>query len=657
MIRSCKPLGLLPGLLLLLTACASKEVEERMANPQLRDLFPPVEAPPPLAAAGQPEVAGAPGAAASASGDAVSFSPATLDAPDSDASVPGASTPAAAAAPSAAAPAPGASTPVAAAAPSAAAPASGAGRPVAVAAPSAEAPPLPPLASPAGAPWPRAITAGGVAFEVFEPALQQWDGELLVADAVVSALPAGAPQPSAGVIRLAARTQVDRAAGLVALDDIRVTDARFQANPEQQKAWLELLRAAAPRQVTRVSLQRLQRGADLVRARESGSAKVVPGNPRIVLARNPVAVVNIDGEPRLVPITGTALQGVINTRALLLKAPDGRYYLRVYDGWMSAPVLRGPWTVAKAPKGADVATGMATEGGRADLLQGTPNPKTGKLPSLSKQIPNVVVTTQLTVVIGVNGAAKWAPIPGTQLQYVTNTKANVFRDAAAKRLYILARGRWFVGTATGAATAEFVPATKLPADFGRIPSGHPKAGVRAYLEEAPESALEAIAETPSVKAVSRKEAKFNVTYDGDPRLKPIEGTGLSYVVNASAPVIRLSPQRFYGVQNAVWFTAERLIGPWTLADEVPPEIYAIPPSSPIYHAVNSRVYASSTDKVYYGYNADPASYRGGNLGAEGVAAADASTADVYYGYGPAWGPAWGPGFGGGPGVGWGWHYR
>jgi hypothetical protein len=495
-----------------------------------------------------------------------------------------------------------------------------------------------------------------VSFEVFEPQLQQWDGEALVADAVVAALPAGAPEPSAGVIRLSARTQVDRAAGLVALDDIRVTDARFQASTEQQKAWLELLRAAAPRQMTRVSLQRLQRGADLVRARESGREQAVTGNPRIVLARNPVAVVNIDGEPRLVPITGTALQGVINTRALLLKAADGRYYLRVYDGWMSAPVLRGPWTVAKAPQGADVAMGMATEGGRADLLQGRPDPKTGKLPSLSKQLPNVVVTTQLTVVVGVNGAAKWAPIPGTQLQYVSNTKANVFRDAVAKRLYVLARGRWFVGTSTGAATAELVPATKLPADFGRIPSGHPKAGIRAYLQEAPESALEAIAETPSVKAVSRKEAKFNVTYDGDPRFKPIEGTGLSYVVNASAPVIRLSPQRFYGVQNSVWFTSERLIGPWTLADEVPPEIYAIPPSSPIYHAVTSRVYASSTDKVYYGYNADPASYRGGNLGAEGIAAADASNADVYYGWGPAWGPAMGPGFGWGPGMGWGWHY-
>jgi hypothetical protein len=497
--------------------------------------------------------------------------------------------------------------------------------------------------------WPREITAGGVTFEVYEPQMQQWDGEALTADAVVTVQSAGAPQPSTGVVRITARTQVDRSAGVVALDDVKLTQARFQAAPEQQKAWLDLLRGAVEPQVRQVSLRRMEEGAALMRARESGRAQAVPGNPRIVVARNPIAVVNIDGQPQLAPISGTALQGVINTPALLLKDGAGSYYLRVYDGWMSAPALRGPWTVAKAPPGAEVAIGMASEAGRAEFLRGAPDAKTGARPSLAKQVPNVVVTTEVTVVVGINGPVQWVPIPGTQLEYVANTKSDLFRDVAARRLYILARGRWFVGTSTGAATWELTPLTKLPADFGRIPSGHPKAGVRAYLQDVPEPALEAIAETPSVKAVSRKEAKFNVTIDGDPRFKPIEGTDLSFVANASAPVIRVEMDLYYGVQNGVWFTAERLIGPWTVTDNVPPEIYAIPPSSPIYHAVNSRVYASSTDKVYFGYNPNPTSYAGGNWGAEGVSAADASTADVHMGYGYAWG--WGPRWG------WGWPYH
>jgi hypothetical protein len=288
---------------------------------------------------------------------------------------------------------------------------------------------------------------------------------------------------------------------------------------------------------------------------------------------------------------------------------------------------------------------MAAEAGRAEFLRGTPDPKTGALPSLKRQAPNVVVTTRLTVVVGVNGQAKWTPIPGTKLEYVANTKANVFRDMAARRLWVFAQGRWFTGTSTGAATWEFVPATKLPADLGRIPSGHPKAGIRAYLQESPEPALEAIAETPVLKEVSRKEVKFNVTIDGEPRFKRIEGTSLSYLANASAPVIQVRVGLYYGVQNGVWFTSERLIGPWEVTDNVPPEVYAIPPSSPIYHAVTSRVYASSTDKVYFGYNADPNSYRGGAWGAEGVAASDAAAGDVHFGYGYGWGVggrwAWG----------------
>jgi hypothetical protein len=46
---------------------------------------------------------------------------------------------------------------------------------------------------------------------------------------------------------------------------------------------------------------------------------------------------------------------------------------------------------------------------------------------------------------------------------------------------------------------------------------------------------------------------------------------------------------------------------------VPPQIYAIPPTSPIYHAVHSRVISSSTDVVYYGYPT------AGSLGPEGGA--------------------------------------
>jgi hypothetical protein len=142
--------------------------------------------------------------------------------------------------------------------------------------------------------------------------------------------------------------------------------------------------------------------------------------------------------------------------------------------------------------------------------------------------------------------------------------------------------------------------------------------------------------------VSRKDARFNVTLDGSPNFKPIAGTRLNYVSNASAPIIQVNANLYYGVQNGVWFRSQSPTGPWTLADDVPPEIYAIPPSSPVYRAVNSRVYSSSTDKVYYGY-APNYGTGGANYGAAGVSSGDAAGGDVHFGYGWGW-------------RGWGWQY-
>jgi hypothetical protein len=40
---------------------------------------------------------------------------------------------------------------------------------------------------------------------------------------------------------------------------------------------------------------------------------------------------------------------VVNTRPLLVRAKDGRYSLKVFDGWMSAPTLTGPWLTVSQP--------------------------------------------------------------------------------------------------------------------------------------------------------------------------------------------------------------------------------------------------------------------------------------------------------------------
>jgi hypothetical protein len=91
------------------------------------------------------------------------------------------------------------------------------------------------------------------------------------------------------------------------------------------------------------------------------------------------------------------------------------------------------------------------------------------------------------------------------------------------------------------------------------------------------------------------------TIDGAPEYRPIEGTALQYVLNASVPIIETGPTAFYSVQNGVWFVASSVSGPWAVAASVPAEIYAIPPSSPLYYVTFVQVYDATPDVVYVGY--------------------------------------------------------
>jgi hypothetical protein len=556
---------------LLLSACGSDKPKlERLPPAQMRDVLPPasVESEP-EAPSGVPPTASAALAAGAAAAAAESSTPAPSPAPP----------PTATHTPKAQEPTP----------------------PAPKAADIAQPPPVALPASADQADWPRHFAASGVSFEVYQPQVESWDGTNLTADAAVVAQPAGQEQAVYGMLRVTARTVVDEAAGTVLLEDLTVTDARFPAALDQEQAWLDRLRSLAPRSVKRMSLGGLRAGAAQVTARDQARAAHRPDAPRIVLAKNPAVLVAIDGETRFVPVGDTGLAGVRNTRAVMLKDAGGKLYLHVYDGWVSAASLRGPWSVAAAPPGAERALEIAQSSARANLLSGRPDPKTGQLPSLSKTtIPTIIVATRPTILVGVNGALKFSPIAGTGLQYAANTSAHIFRDTLAKKVYVLAGDRWFQAAST---RGPFEPTAvdKLPADFARIRTDGPKGVVLNSLNRYQAASAEAAGSLPVTIAVRRDEARFNVTIDGDPKLEPIPGTQLNYVANASAPVIQKDLNHWYGSQNGVWFTASDATGPWSVTDEVPAEIYGIPPSSPVYHATHSRVYASTSDTVFYGY--------------------------------------------------------
>jgi hypothetical protein len=466
--------------------------------------------------------------------------------------------------------------------------------------------------------WPHIVAANGVSFEIHAPQVDAWDGEALLAHALVKAQPGGRKQPAIGAVRMTARTEIDEGAKTVALQDVQVTAARFPGAPDKtQVAWFETLRAGLPQQVDGVALERVESGIAAVRARERGAAVLSVVAPRVVIAKKRTVLVYIDGEPRYVPVKGTQLSGVLNTRTLLIKDAKGRHYLRLYDGWVSAESLRGPWSVTKPPPAAAQVEKVARASGRANLLQGKPSPKTRRRPSLkSGSLPQILVATKPTALLVLEGEPRFEAVAGTPLQYAANTTAHLFRDVETKQLYVRIGGYWFRSSST-VGPWEFVPAERLPESFAAIPDDSPKRGVKAGIAAAKqEHAAPARGIAPVMVAASPTRTSLYLTLDGDPRLEPVEGTQLGYVANASIPVIRLDDRRWFAIQNGAWFSAETVAGPWRLADSVPPDIYAIPPSSAIYPAIHSRVYSSSGDVVYFAYEPSLLGISGGAAGAE-----------------------------------------
>jgi hypothetical protein len=334
------------------------------------------------------------------------------------------------------------------------------------------------------------------------------------------------------------------------------------------------------------------------------------------------------------PVPGSTLFArVINTRALILqRVVEKDFFIHVFDGWLMAPSLDGPWTQPFLPPTgmADVARRISATG-VVDMLDGGPraNPK----PSLANGIPSIYASEVPTELIVFNGPPDLVPIAGTGLKWATNTSSDILVDTATGNFHALLAGRWFRATSL-AGPWTFVASDALPPDFAKIPATSLAGAVLPTVAGTPQAKValneNAIAQTATVPLANGP--TFKPTFDGVPQFVPIAGTALSYVSNASAPVLRIQPDAFYAVRAGVWFKAAAVAGPWTIATSVPAEIYAIPPSSPVFYVTYVRIFDATPAVVHEGYTP-------GYLGT-----AVSATGTVVFGTGynyPSWiGAAW-----------------
>jgi hypothetical protein len=452
--------------------------------------------------------------------------------------------------------------------------------------------------------WPREIKTSIGTVTIHPPQVDSWDGvQVEFRTAVAVKANAEAP-PVYGVVWGTTRTNVDKDARLVQLHDRQVTKAVFPSAADKAAAWKKVLQEEVQLAIKEIGLDRLAALLEVAAADRLALAVPVKNDPpKILFSTHPAILVFVDGTPVYQPVKETKLERVINTRVLLLRQKND-HFLKVFDGWLTAEKIEGPWTVLKK-ESSDLKQALADAkaSGQVDFLPGG-NPNDAiTLPSLkSGKVPVIFVATTPSELVVTEGEPQFVPIQGTELLYVKNTTGNMFRHTADQKLYLLISGRWF-RSASNDGPWEHVASDALPKDFAQIPDDSEKENVKAAVAGTPQAKEALIANAiPQTAEVKLKETKIDPPkFDGEVKLAPIEGTSLQYVANTATPIIRVSDSSWYAVQNAVWFTATGPGGPWSVATSVPTVIYTIPPSSPMHYVTYVKIYETKPDAVYVGY--------------------------------------------------------
>jgi hypothetical protein len=425
----------------------------------------------------------------------------------------------------------------------------------------------------------------------------------------------------------------------VTLDDFQLTRSRFPTLADQGAALRQQIEGQLMSTVETIALDRLEASLAAAQGPPKKGLRVRNTPPVIFVSEKPAILVPISGKPAWRRIPDSRFERVLNTRAAILReGKNAPFYLHVYDGWLVAQTLAGPWTRAtKLPDRLESSAQELAKKGLVDLLDGG-NAKPP--PTLAKNVPVIHVSEVPAELIVFDGEPNFVPIDGLSLLWASNTTSDVIVNMNTEAHFVLLAGRWY-GAPSLQGPWKYVPSGDLPLAFKDIPPGSPAGVVLASVAGTTQAQEAVIANSiPQTARVSRvKGPVFDVSYDGPPKLDAIPDTSLQYVVNSDSPVIQVADDSWYGVQAGVWFTATSADGPWLVATAVPDEIYTIPPTSSLHYVTYAQVYGATDEWVDVGYTPG---YLGTVVTSDGVVVYGTGyvyspwVGDVYYASPPTW---------------------
>jgi hypothetical protein len=443
-------------------------------------------------------------------------------------------------------------------------------------------------------PWPKVLDRNGAHVILYQPQVKSWRGyRSLIADTAISVQQSDA-KPVLGVISWHADTITDVNSRIVLIRNIEVISSRFPSlDATQEAAMQQRVHEVYPTMTFTISLDRMIASVEKANA---GVQTIIANTqpPPIFVSTSPAILLLVEGKAVLAPVPGTTLQYVVNTNWDLF-FDNSDYFLLDGKTWLKSKDLAGPW-VATAKLSADFA--KIPIGQNWDTVVKVVPP-----PPAASVAPKVFYTGKPGELLLFSGAPAYAKIPGTALQYATNSESNVFVHTPDNQVYVLLSGRWF--RAASLQGPWSFASNELPADFSHLPKRQSYSVVLASVpgtQEASDAVL--LAQVPTTAIVNRAqaEAHVKVAFAGEPQFVPIESTTMFYAVNTPYKIIRVD-NLYYLCFQGIWFVGATPNGPWKTADSVPAVIYTIPPSSPVYNVTYVVVSNPTPTTVEMSYSA------------------------------------------------------
>ncbi len=438
--------------------------------------------------------------------------------------------------------------------------------------------------------WPPVISRGENTVWLGAPALESWDYLRARLSAPVQHKQ-GDRETASGTLHLEARAYANRSRDVVVLSNFTITGCEFEAESAEdaavrQAGIAELLRGLQVTAPLDLFVEAFYRQKDLP------SVEVSSEIPHIFVAKKPAVLLQFDGPPMWLPIERSKLSFAVNTNwDVFYDNKSTFYYLLAGDTWLAThDILSTEWVLPKSlprelrnlPRTPDFANVWKH-------LPYKPDPDVAP--------PLVHYSESAAELILLDGEPALEPIAGG-LSVVTNSRSNLFFDTSSKRYLFLVAGRWFEARDLGGFWKE---AADLPRSLASIPRDHPRAYVLAQVPGTDESRREAFRATvPHVATIRRAGPKIEVEFAGRPQYTPIDGTSLMWVPNANVPIV-VHGRELYACQHGLWFHANDPAGPWAVAASLPPEIYRIPPQSPVFRLSFVRLISSDENTVMIGY--------------------------------------------------------